>query len=197
MGYLLVAFTTIALRPVDDAVVVPYTAFVARIAGAVRRLFGEDITMAGCEIGSPRFAVVVYNGCNGLVTSLIFVAGVLAFPASWRAEAPASSAGWSRSRSSTRCASCRCSTSASSCPDYFDEAHILVWQSVVILAGVGLWMRGRSGRTGCGVQVTEQAGSTDHRRFLRRLPVAAMVAMPVWVLLRPAIDGSVPPSPSF
>ena len=35
---------------------------------------------------SPRFAVTIYNGCNGLITSLIFISGVLAFPARWRAK---------------------------------------------------------------------------------------------------------------
>ena len=44
---LTVSFTVIALQPVNDAVVDPYTGFIARMSGAVLRLFGEEITVAG------------------------------------------------------------------------------------------------------------------------------------------------------
>ncbi len=51
------------------------------VSGHVLGLLGEDITINGCVLRSPRFAVTIYNGCNGLITSLIFISGVLAFPA--------------------------------------------------------------------------------------------------------------------
>ena len=57
------------------------------MSGVVLGLLGEDIAVVGCDLRSPRFAVTIYNGCNGLITSLILVAGVLAFPASVRAKA--------------------------------------------------------------------------------------------------------------
>jgi len=40
-------------------------------------------------------------------------------------------------------------------------------------------------------QVTVRADPTDHRLFVRRMAVAAVVALVVWVLLRPALDGAV------
>jgi len=39
--------------------------------------------------------------------------------------------------------------------------------------------------------VTVRADPTDHRLFVRRMAVAAVVALVVWVLLRPALDGAV------
>lgn len=39
--------------------------------------------------------------------------------------------------------------------------------------------------------MTERSGSSDHRRFVSRLPVAALVALALWVLIRPALDGAV------
>ena len=81
-----ISFTVIALRPVNDAFVVPYTTLIARVSGNILGLLGEDITINGCVLRSPRFAVTIYNGCNGLITSLIFVSGVLAFPARWSAK---------------------------------------------------------------------------------------------------------------
>ena len=135
-----VAFTTIALNKVNDAVVIPYTGFVARLSGAVLGLLGEDITVAGCDVSSPRFAVTIYNGCNGLITSLIFVSGVLAFPASWRAKAVGVVAGLLAIQGINLVRIVSLYYIGVFLPDYFDESHILIWQSLVILAGVGLWI---------------------------------------------------------
>jgi len=135
-----VAFTTIAFNKVNDAVVIPYTGFVARLSGAVLGLLGEDITVAGCDVSSPRFAVTIYNGCNGLITSLIFVSGVLAFPASWRAKAVGVVAGLLAIQGINLVRIVSLYYIGVFLPDYFDESHILIWQSLVILAGVGLWI---------------------------------------------------------
>ena len=140
LGILLIAFTTIALQPVNDAVVIPYTAFVARISGAVLSVLGEDITVAGCELRSPRFAVTIYNGCNGLITSLIFASGVLAFPASWRAKAAGVVGGLLAIQVINQVRIVSLFYIGVFLPEYFDESHILIWQSLVILAGVGLWI---------------------------------------------------------
>jgi exosortase H (IPTLxxWG-CTERM-specific) len=135
-----VAFTTIALNQVNDAVVIPYTGFVARLSGAVLGLLGEDITVAGCDVSSPRFEVTIYNGCNGLITSLIFVSGVLAFPASWRAKAVGVVAGLLAIQAINLVRIVSLYYIGVFLPDYFDESHVLIWQSLVILAGVGLWI---------------------------------------------------------
>ena len=140
LGILLVAFTTIAFQTVNDAVVNPYTGFVARMSGTVLGFLGEDITVAGCELRSPRFAVTIYNGCNGLITSLIFVSGVLAFPASWRAKAIGIAGGLLAIQVINLVRIVSLYYIGVFLPDYFDESHILIWQSLVILAGVGLWI---------------------------------------------------------
>ncbi|HHQ48602.1 MAG TPA: hypothetical protein ENK19_06925, partial [Acidobacteria bacterium] len=81
-----IGFGTIALKPVNDAGVEPYPAFVARVAGAILRGMGENLTVRGCLLTSPRFSVSIFNGCNGLITTMILVTAVLAFPATWRAK---------------------------------------------------------------------------------------------------------------
>jgi exosortase H (IPTLxxWG-CTERM-specific) len=140
LGILLGAFTTIALQTVNDAVVIPYTAFIARVSGALLGLLGEDITVTGCKLASPRFAVTIYNGCNGLITSLIFVSGVLAFPATWRAKAIGIVGGLLAIQVINQIRIVSLFYIGVFLPDYFDESHILIWQSLVILAGVGLWI---------------------------------------------------------
>ncbi len=134
------SFTVVALRSVNDAVVVPYTALIARFAGAILRVFGESATVSGCVVSSPRFAVTIFNGCNGLITSLIFVAGVLAFPARWPAKVIGVVGGLLAIQLINMVRIVSLFYVGIFFPALFNDAHIYIWQSVVILAGVGLWI---------------------------------------------------------
>ena len=133
-------FTIIALRPVNDAVVVPYTAFIARVSGVVLRLFGESATVSGCLVSSPRFAVTIYNGCNGLITSLIFIAGLLAFPARPAAKLIGVGGGLLAIQIINMVRIVSLFYIGIFLPDLFNDAHIFIWQSLVILTGVALWV---------------------------------------------------------
>ena len=135
-----VSFTAIALKQVNEAVVVPYTAFIARVSGAVLRLFGESATVNSCVVSSPRFAVTIYNGCNGLITSLIFISGVLAFPARWGAKVVGVVGGLLAIQLINLVRIVSLFYIGIYLPAFFNESHIFVWQSLVILAGVSLWI---------------------------------------------------------
>ena len=78
---LVVLYFVVAWNPVNDAVVVPLTAAIARVSGGILNALGERVTVAGTEIHSGAFAVQIENGCNGLEAALLFSAAVLAFPA--------------------------------------------------------------------------------------------------------------------
>jgi len=134
------SFTIIALRPVDTALVAPYTAFIARLSGSALRLLGEQATVAGCVVSSPRFAVTIFNGCNGLITSLIFVSGVLAFPARWSAKVIGVVGGLLAIQVINLVRVVSLFYIGIYFPALFNDAHIVIWQSVVILAGVALWI---------------------------------------------------------
>ena len=140
LTFLGVSFTVIALDPVNDAVVLPYTAFIARISGAVLRLLGENATVDSCVVSSPRFSVTIYNGCNGLITSLIFVSGVLAFPARWSAKVVGVVGGLVAIQLINLIRIVSLFYIGIYFPAIFDQSHIFIWQSVVILAGVALWV---------------------------------------------------------
>ena len=134
------SFTVVALNPVNDAIVLPYTAFVARLSGAVLRVLGEPAAVTGCVVSSPRFAVTIYNGCNGLITSLIFIAGVLAFPARWTAKLVGVVGGLVLIQILNLVRILSLFYIGIYLPDYFNDAHIYIWQSLIIIAGVALWV---------------------------------------------------------
>lgn len=137
---LAVSFTVIALRPVNDSVVVPYTAFVARMSAVVLSILGEDITVDGVVLRSPRFAVTIYNGCNGLITSLVFVSGVLAFPSRLGAKVVGVVAGLLAIQIINLIRIISLFYIGIFLPQFFNQSHVFVWQSLVILAGVALWV---------------------------------------------------------
>ncbi len=134
------AFGLIALKPVNDAVVDPYTAFIARTAGLVLRGMGEDLTVRGCLLSSPRFSVSIFNGCNGLITTLILVAGVLAFPTGWRARLIGVIGGIVGIQIINLIRIVSLYYIGAFFPKYFNNAHVVVWQSIVILSGIALWV---------------------------------------------------------
>ena len=135
-----VSFTVLALRQVNDAFVTPYTAVIAQMSGFVLRIFGEKATVTGCVVSSPRFAVTIYNGCNGLITSLIFVSGVLAFPAKFSAKLIGVIGGLLTIQLINLVRIVSLFYIGIFLPHHFNEAHIFVWQSLVIIAGISLWI---------------------------------------------------------
>ncbi len=135
-----ISFTVVALKPVDQAFVLPFTTLVAKISGHLLVLFGEEMTVNGCQLTSPRFAVTIYNGCNGLITSLIFISGVLAFPARWPAKIFGVLGGLLAIQAINLVRIISLFYIGIFLPDLFNSSHIFIWQSIVILFGVGLWM---------------------------------------------------------
>ncbi len=133
-------FLILALRPVNDRVVNPYTNLVAHEASAVLNLFGEDAMVSGQVLSSPRFSVAIYNGCNGLEAILIFVSGVLAFPAPWRRKAVGVVLGFVAIQAFNVVRVVSLFYIGAVKPQWFSASHTFVWQSLVIIFGVVLWL---------------------------------------------------------
>ena len=134
------SFTLLAWTPVNDAVVEPFTAGVARASGTVLNLLGQGTTMSGTVIRSPRFAVNIRNGCNGIETMLIFGAAVLAFPAAWRARLIGFGLGMIAIQAINLVRVVALFLTGAYLPSLFDSSHTVIWQTLVILCGVLLWI---------------------------------------------------------
>jgi exosortase H (IPTLxxWG-CTERM-specific) len=137
---LVVGFAVMAAKPVNDHVVNPYTTFVAHEARVVLNAFGEGASVVGQTLRSPRFSVVIYNGCNGLEAMLIFVCGVLAFPAPWRRKLTGVALGFLAIQIVNVVRVVSLFYIGVFKPEWFSTTHVFVWQSVIILVGVLLWL---------------------------------------------------------
>lgn len=67
-------------------VINPYTEFLAKAVAAVINLFGAGAVANGALVYSPRYTMDIAMGCDGVEASCLYLAGVVAFPTSWRAR---------------------------------------------------------------------------------------------------------------
>jgi exosortase H (IPTLxxWG-CTERM-specific) len=134
------SFTLISLNWVNDHVVEPFTGGVARVSGATLDLLGQDVRMQGTIIRGRRFAVNIRNGCNGVEAMLIFLAAVLAFPAPWRARLLGLALGVVAIQAVNLVRVVALYLTGAYFPSWFDASHTVIWQTVVILFSVLLWI---------------------------------------------------------
>ncbi|MFY9820136.1 MAG: exosortase H [Thermoanaerobaculia bacterium] len=134
------SFTLISLNWVNDHAVEPFTSGIANLSGGVLRLLGQNVTMAGTIIRSPRFAVNIRNGCNGVEAMLIFIAAVLAFPASWASRLAGLALGMLAIQVINLVRVVALFLTGTYFPKIFDTSHTVIWQTIVILCGVLLWI---------------------------------------------------------
>ncbi len=130
----------LAAGPVNDHVVNPYTTFVAHESKAALNLFGEHATVTGQVLSSPRYSVAIFNGCNGLEAILIFVAGIVAFPAPWQRKVLGALVGFVAIQAFNVIRVVSLFYIGIYRPAWFQISHALVWQSLVIVFGVVLWL---------------------------------------------------------
>lgn len=135
-----VGFFVLALRPVNDQVVNPYTTFVAHEARVVLNLLGENASVHGQLLSSRRFSVAIYNGCNGLEAILIFTAGVMAFPARWSRKLLGVVLGLLAIQVINIVRIVSLFYIGVFAPAAFSASHVYIWQSLIIVFAVVLWV---------------------------------------------------------
>lgn len=87
---LLVAlFTLELLEPVQAAFVQPFTGALAELSAAIITPFDDSVISQGRVLRhlENNFAVSIEAGCNGVEATIVLIAAVLAFPASWARRA--------------------------------------------------------------------------------------------------------------
>lgn len=133
-------FTLISVNAVNDHVIEPFTAGVAKASGIALDLIGQNVTMNGTSIRNHRFAVNIRNGCNGVETMIIFLAAVIAFPAPWKARTFGLILGILAIQVVNLVRVVALFLTGAYFPALFDSSHTVIWQTIVILFGVMLWI---------------------------------------------------------
>jgi len=78
-------FTIEMLDPVQAHVIQPFTSWLATVSAAIIMPFDDAVVTSGriIEHTTAQFAVSIEAGCNGVEATIVLIAGVMAFPATW------------------------------------------------------------------------------------------------------------------
>lgn len=163
LALLVVFYFLVAWRPVNDAVIVPFTASIARVSAAILNAMGEGVTVQGTEIRSARFAVDIENGCNGVETALLFGSAVLAFPVGWKRRLIGLALGLAAIQVVNLVRVVSLFWIGVHRPAFFSSSHTVLWQSVVVLCGVLLFLLWASWGTGKRAAAAERHGARRER----------------------------------
>ena len=76
-------FAVELLKPVQEAVIQPFTGLLASISTALILPFDETVIAQGRVLrdATTGFAVSIEAGCNGVEAAIVLIAGIVAFPA--------------------------------------------------------------------------------------------------------------------
>ena len=133
-------YALVAIQPVNDAVVVPFTALLVKISAGILQAIGEQVFTRGTVIQSALFAVDVKNGCNGIEAALLLVAAMLAFPAPAKARALGLAVGLAAIQAVNLVRIVSLFWLGAHRRDVFDLFHAAVWQTLLILLAVGIFL---------------------------------------------------------
>jgi exosortase H (IPTLxxWG-CTERM-specific) len=84
------------LKPVQEAVIQPFTGLLAALSTALILPFDDTVIAQGRILrdAATGFAVSIEAGCNGVEAAIVLIAGIVAFPASLRHKLVAILAGF-------------------------------------------------------------------------------------------------------
>jgi exosortase H (IPTLxxWG-CTERM-specific) len=139
-GVLIAAYLLIAWSPVNDRVIVPFTTGIAHASGALLNAMGQKVSVSGTTVASPRFAVNINNGCNGVEAMLILLACIAAFPSSLKAKAAGLALGAVVVQLLNAVRIVTLYLLGAYQPKLFDLFHTAVWQIVIIIAAIGFFL---------------------------------------------------------
>jgi exosortase H (IPTLxxWG-CTERM-specific) len=126
---------------VDTYLVLPMTRGLAFISNAGLGMIGFETTLVGTIIaGVDGFAVNILKGCNGAYVVAIYIAAVLAFPATWKEKAFGALLGIPSVQGINLVRIISLYYIGAEHPALFERFHYHVWQTVVIILSLALWL---------------------------------------------------------
>jgi exosortase H (IPTLxxWG-CTERM-specific) len=140
LGALLVFYVVTATGPVNDDVIVPFTRLVVGGTAFLLRSSHQPIAVSGTVIRTPHFALDVRNGCNGVEAMMLLASAVFAFPATLRSRLGGLLAGSLAIQILNLIRVSSLVWLGEHHREFFDFVNVGVWQSIVILAAVSMFV---------------------------------------------------------
>ena len=140
-----VLYLFVAWNPINDHVVVPITQVIVRVAGLILHAIGQDVIVSGTTISSSRFAVNINNGCNGLEAMLMILAAIGSFRATMRERLIGLAIAVATVQVLNQLRIISLYLIGAYQPSLFPVFHTTVWQGVVMLAAIVVFLQWSAG----------------------------------------------------
>ena len=124
--------TTLVFHPVAKGI--------AKLASLLLRLFNIDAQAQGSVIHSGSFAAMVDTNCTGLFVIFIYLSALVAYPSGMREKAFGVALGCAALFTLNLLRVATLVIVGSARPDMLNVAHYLIWQSLMIVAAICLWL---------------------------------------------------------
>ena len=128
------------LRVMDKRVLPGYMKLNAQASAVILSVFGEGAIARGTSVSSPRYSVDIRHGCDAIEPSALFIAAVLAFPATLRSKLPGLLAGTVALAVINLVRIVTLFYTGIYWPKLFQFMHVDVWQPVFILLALLMWV---------------------------------------------------------
>lgn len=136
-----VLYVLIALNPVNDHVIVPFTEGITAVSAAVLRGIGQAAEVSeGTLIRTTGFIVDVKNGCNGIEAIILLIAAIGAYPAPIKHRIAGIIGASILLQAINILRISMLVWLGAHHPDIFQLFHVAVWQTVIILISVLLFL---------------------------------------------------------
>jgi exosortase H (IPTLxxWG-CTERM-specific) len=126
---------------VDEHLVLPMTEATAQVSNVLLHLFGFATQVTGTVIaGTDGIAVNILGGCNGAYVIAIFLAAVFSFPSSMREKLIGAGLGVPIVLAINLGRIVSLYYVGVRYPDLFESFHVHVWQTIVIVLAMAVWI---------------------------------------------------------
>lgn len=137
-----VLFTLELTHPVQNLIVLPWTALLASISAALIGAFDADVLAYGKILQDARtgIGVSIEAGCNGVEACLILLAALLAYPASWTMRLIGVALGFVAIQAVNVLRVITLFYLAGWNHAVFEFAHLYLWQALIMLDVLVVWL---------------------------------------------------------
>ena len=113
---------------------------IAYVTSGLLNLLGQETFVTGQTVASSRFAVQIVSACTGLFMTSVFLSAVLVYPARLMAKLIGFAIGVGGILALNILRLVSLFLIGVYVPGFVDQAHLLIWQSLLILCGLFLWL---------------------------------------------------------
>lgn len=139
---LLGLFTIEVLQPVQDHVVLPFTAGIAKVSVFIIELFDSGVVSAGKVIRDVEsgFAISIEPGCNGVEALIILFAAIFAFPAPFKHKLVGFVIGFFAIQALNMVRIISLFYLGQWHMTWFEWFHLYLWSALIILDALVVWL---------------------------------------------------------